>query len=191
MRSPYEDLTDSTLVQRVRCALGNARRLRFLPYALLFASVVALPLIFGCVAHVHSRVPFYFHARYQNYRPHPRYYCYDCHGYEYFDPYYDYCSHFGFRFRWERYSSLRAYHRRYYPRIRRATPHFGEYKYKSDYRRHPRYKRPVDYKKWKKSEGRDFYSGKKKSSEMKRKAPESKKRSRESKKKSRRTSTKK
>jgi hypothetical protein len=25
-------------------------------------------------------------------RPHPSYYCYDCHGYRYFDPYYDRCA---------------------------------------------------------------------------------------------------
>jgi len=28
-------------------------------------------------------------------RPHPSYYCYDCHGYRYFDPYYDWCAGYG------------------------------------------------------------------------------------------------
>ncbi|UCF78194.1 MAG: hypothetical protein JSW03_08795 [Candidatus Eiseniibacteriota bacterium] len=147
-------------VQRVRCTLGKARRLRLLPYALLFASVAALPVLTGCVAHVHARFPLFFHAHRYSPRPHPQYYCYDCHGYTYFDPYYDFCAHYGFRIRWDRYSSLRHYHERYYPRIRRATPHFGEYKYKPDYRKSPQYKKPVDYGTWKKSKERTFYSGK-------------------------------
>ena len=33
-------------------------------------------------------------------RPDPSYFCYDCHGSRYFDPYYDYCDSRGFRYRW-------------------------------------------------------------------------------------------
>ncbi|KPJ59257.1 MAG: hypothetical protein AMJ46_11840 [Latescibacteria bacterium DG_63] len=179
-----KDLSGNAVVQRVRCALGKARRIRLLPYTLLFASIAALPVLCGCVAHVHTRFPFYFHAHDYHYRPHPKYFCYDCHGYRYFDPYYDYCAHFGFRMRWDRYSSLRSYHRRYLPRIRRITPHFGEYKYKPGYRKDAQYKSPVDYNRWKKSEGRTFYSGKKKSTEVKRKSGQSQKRTGETKKKS-------
>jgi hypothetical protein len=167
LRDPLKCTRWNEAVQRVRRTLGKARGVRLLPYALLFAVVAAVPLVSGCIAHVHTRFPVVFHARYHNYRPHPRYYCYDCHGYRYFDPYYDFCDHFGFRFRWDRYSSLRDYHRRHYRRIRRVTPHFGEYKYKPDYRRHPMYKRPLDYEKWKRTDGRNFYSNRKRSGEEK------------------------
>jgi hypothetical protein len=139
-------------------------RTRFL--VLLLVSIAAVPILGGCIAYVHTSLPIVigtedYHGYHGYYgRPHSQYYCYDCHGYTYFDPYYDYCVHYGFRFSWSSYPSLRRYHREHYPLIVKNTPHFGEYKYKADYRRNPKYERPPDYQTWKKSEGRTFYTGK-------------------------------
>jgi len=131
----------------------------------LLVLVVALPLIGGCVAYLHTTLPIvvggdhYGHPAYYG-RPSPQYYCYDCHGYTYFDPYYDYCVYYGFRFSWNNYPSVTRYYREHYDVIHRDTPHFGEYKYKPDYRRDYQYSRPPDYQTWKRTEGgRNFYSG--------------------------------
>jgi len=151
--------------------VGPGRKLGKLPFVLLLVAVAALPFVGGCVAYVHTTLPividtegYHGHRGYYA-RPHPQYYCYDCHGYAYFDPYYDYCIHYGFRFRWDSYPSLRRYYREHYPVIVKKTPHYGEYKYKPDYRRNRSYQKPPDYETWKRSEGRTFYKGKESSSE--------------------------
>lgn len=144
---------------------AQRRKLGRWPLALLFLAV-ALPLIGGCVAYIHSTLPIvigtgdhYGHPAYYG-RPSPQYYCYDCHGYTYFDPYYDFCTYYGFRFQWDTHPSVTRYYREHYDVIHRDTPHFAEYKYKPDYRREFQYSRPPDYQTWKKTEGRTFYKGK-------------------------------
>jgi len=151
--------------------VGPGRKLGKLPFALLLVAVAALPFVGGCVAYVHTTLPividtegYHGHRGYYA-RPHPQYYCYDCHGYAYFDPYYDYCVHYGFRFRWDSYPSVRRYYREHYPMIVKKTPHYGEYKYKPEYRGDRRYQKPSDYETWKRSEGRTFYKGKESSGE--------------------------
>src|SRR5262245_58672621 len=67
-------------------------------------------------------------------RPDGSYYCYDCHGYRFFDPYYDYCSYYGFRYRWDDYPRATALYRQRYVRIRQAHPEYGRYRYQEDYR---------------------------------------------------------
>jgi hypothetical protein len=147
------------------CKLGK------LPFVLLLVTVAAVLFPGGCVAYAHATLSIVVdtegyrghHGYYA--RPHPQYYCYDCHGYSYFDPYYDYCVYYGFRFRWDSYPSMRRYYREHYPVIVKRTPHYGEYEYKPDYRRDSRYGKPPDYETWKKSEGRTFYKGKESSGE--------------------------
>jgi hypothetical protein len=163
--------------------VGSRRKLGRLQIALLLVAGAALPLLGGCIAYVHTSLPILidtegyhgyhgyhgndgYHGYHGYYaRPHPQYYCYDCHGYTYFDPYYDYCVYYGFRFTWDSYPSLTRYYREHYPVIVKKTPHYSEYKYKPDYRRDPRYEKPSDYQTWKMSEGRTFYKGKESSSE--------------------------
>jgi hypothetical protein len=62
-------------------------------------------------------------------RPHPRYYCADCHGVSYFDPYYDLCLNYGYRFDWRRQPEVTAAYRRDYAAIKRADPSIGSYRY--------------------------------------------------------------
>ncbi|MCX5800243.1 MAG: hypothetical protein NTX17_02505 [Candidatus Eisenbacteria bacterium] len=146
------------------------RKLGDLSLFSLLIAVAALPFLAGCIAYLHTSLPIvietgghhgYYGDRGYSARPHPQYYCYDCHGYTYFDPYYDYCVQYGFRFRWSDYPSAGRYYRQHYPVIVQKTPHFGEYKYKPDYRTSSKYERPPDYEALKKSEGRTFYEGRK------------------------------
>jgi hypothetical protein len=145
-----------------------------LPKALLVAAcVAALPAIVGCVAYVHGGFPIvigsrhpYYYDHYYHARPHSSYFCYDCHGYTYFDPYYDYCVNFGFRIDWRHHTPLWRYYSRHHDRIviKRGFP---QYRYKYDYREGPRYKGPVNFEQWRKTDGRTYYSTKQKSAEIK------------------------
>jgi len=161
---------------------------RRLPIALL-VSLAAIPLLAGCIAYVHGSFPmvvgegYGHHGYYGN--PVPQYYCYDCHGYRYFDPYYDYCSYYGFRFDWYTHPSVHRYYREHHTIIVRDTPHFGDYKYKSNYRHDSNYRRPSDYQTWKKSGGRTYYSGKESGDERYKKESRGEKYREESKSKSR------
>ena len=58
-------------------------------------------------------------------RPDGSYYCYDCHGYRFFDPYYDYCSYYGFRYGWDEHPGAATVYRQRYVRIRQAHPEYG------------------------------------------------------------------
>ena len=81
-------------------------------------------------------------------RPSESYYCYDCHGYRYLDPYYDWCSGYGFRYAWDRHpETVRAYRERYV-RIKEQNPSFGRYRYPAEYRAQRRYREPQDYDSW-------------------------------------------
>ena len=81
-------------------------------------------------------------------RPHPSYFCYDCHRYRYFDPYYDYCANYGFRFGWSDHPQARVIYRERYVQIKETHPDFGRYRYREGYRAGPRYKDPRDYALW-------------------------------------------
>jgi len=81
-------------------------------------------------------------------RPDASYFCYDCHGYRYFDPYYDYCDGQGFRYRWADHPRAMIVYRDRYVRIREAHPDYGRYRYRSGYRSAERYRDPRDYESW-------------------------------------------
>jgi len=147
-----------------------------IPRALLLAAcAAALPVLVGCVAYVHGGFPIVIgspHHDYDDYHPyyHPRpyssYFCYDCHGYTYFDPYYDYCANFGFRIDWGHRTPLWRYYTRHHNTIVWKMGH-PQYKYKYDYREGPKYKSPSSYERWKQTDGRTYYSTKEKSTETK------------------------
>lgn len=140
-----------------------------LPRVLLVAAcAAALPVVVGCVAYVHGGFPIVIGSPHHQYyaRPHASYYCYDCHGYTYFDPYYDYCLNFGFRVDWGRHTPLWRYYSRHHDTIVMKMG-YPAYRYKYNYREGPRYKSSVNYEKWKKTDGRTYYSTKEKASREK------------------------
>lgn len=135
---------------------------------LLVACAAALPALVGCVAYVHGGFPivvgrpspyYYDYDAYYHPRPHSSYYCYDCHGYSYFDPYYDYCMHFGFRIDWGHHTPLWRYYNRHHDTIVRKIG-YPRYRYKYDYREGPRYRSPLSYEKWKRTDGRTYFTTK-------------------------------
>jgi len=116
--------------------------------AAVAATLLALT---GCVAglrltSVETRVA------YSN-RPHGSYYCYDCHGYRFFDPYYDWCAYYGFRYSWANHPEAVDLYRERYPRIKDSHPEYGRYRYRPDYRDTRRYREPRDYEAWRVGQG--------------------------------------
>jgi hypothetical protein len=110
-------------------------------------AAVALALLAGCGVWVQSRYP--ATASYDVAgRPVPGYYCYDCHGYRYFDPYYDWCVNYGFRFAWDRHPDAVRIYRERYVRIKEQNPTYGRYRYSAGYRGERRYREPRDYDVW-------------------------------------------
>ncbi len=90
-----------------------------------------------------------FGARYSTgSRPDASYYCYDCHGYRFFDPYYDWCAHYGFRYRWTDHPGVVTLYRARYVRIRETHPEYGRYRYRPGYRASTRYREERDYEAW-------------------------------------------
>ncbi len=92
----------------------------------LFGSAIALG---GCVYGYGTMVQASTTAR-----PRARiatYYCYDCHGYRYFDPYYDYCVGNGYRYRWSDQPRVVALYRERYVRIKETHPDYGRYRYRA------------------------------------------------------------
>jgi len=85
-------------------------------------------------------------------RPHPSYYCYDCHGYRYFDPYYDWCAGYGFRYGWRRHPEVLDLYRVRYLGIRESHPEYGRYRYRAGYRQDRRYREPRSYEAWRAGE---------------------------------------
>jgi hypothetical protein len=85
-------------------------------------------------------------------RPDASYYCYDCHGYRFFDPYYDWCASRGFRYRWDRHPRVLALYRERYVRIRETHPEYGRYRYRPGYRASTRYREDRDYESWRREE---------------------------------------
>ena len=88
-------------------------------------------------------------------RPHGSYFCYDCHGYRYFDPYYDWCAEYGFRYRWSQHPQTLALYRERYVRIREVHPEYGRYRYKPGYRSSDRYRQDRDYEVWRDEDSRE------------------------------------
>ena len=82
-------------------------------------------------------------------RPHASYFCYDCHGYRYFDPYYDWCTSYGFRYAWSAHPQVVRIYRERYVRIREQHPEYGRYRYRPGSRSSPRYREERDYDRWK------------------------------------------
>jgi hypothetical protein len=81
-------------------------------------------------------------------RPHASYFCYDCHGYRFFDPYYDWCVPYGFRYGWPAHPQVIALYRERYVRIRERHPEYGRYRYRPGYKSSPRYREGRDYEAW-------------------------------------------
>ena len=106
-----------------------------------------LVLVPGCAAWIGTQGPWM--APYAaTGRPTPSYYCYDCHGDRYLDPYYDWCTGRGFRYAWDRHPETVRVYRERYVRIKRQNPSYGRYRYPADYRGQQRYREPRDYDSW-------------------------------------------
>jgi hypothetical protein len=119
------------------------------------AVLVALP---GCAVWLESRTP--VPASYAvGARPVPSYYCYDCHGDRYLDPYYDWCAGHGFRYAWDRHPEAIRVYRERYVRIKEQNPSYGRYRYPAEYRGQRRYQEPTDYDSWRRGTGSDRPSG--------------------------------
>jgi len=87
-------------------------------------------------------------------RPDATYFCYDCHGYRFFDPYYDWCVYHGFRYRWADHPRVVGVYRQRYVRIKEIHPDYGRYRYSGGYRTSPRYASARDYESWRGTQGR-------------------------------------
>ena len=81
-------------------------------------------------------------------RPDPSYFCYDCHGERYFDPYYDWCTRYDFHYDWGRRPRVVALYRSRYLRLKEADRRIGRYNYPEDHRVERRYREPRDYDSW-------------------------------------------
>jgi hypothetical protein len=108
---------------------------------------VVLAVLPGCAIWVGTRTP--RRASYASTgRPSASYYCYDCHGYRYLDPYYDWCAGYGFRYAWDRHPETVSVYRERYVRIKEQNPSYGRYRYAAEYRAQQRYREPRDYDSW-------------------------------------------
>ena len=87
-------------------------------------------------------------------RPDASYFCYDCHGYRFFDPYYDWCEYYGFRYRWAAYPRVMGIYRERYVRIREQHPEYGRYRYKPGHRASARYREERDFDSWRSGQSR-------------------------------------
>ena len=115
-------------------------------------AVAAFALLPGCAAWIGSRTP--VASSYESAgRPVPSYYCYDCHGYRFLDPYYDWCAGYGFRYTWDRHPEAIRYYRQRYVRIKEQNPGYGRYRYPGDYRERRSYREPRDYATWRSGAG--------------------------------------
>jgi hypothetical protein len=116
------------------------------------ALLAVLALVPGCAVWMGTRVPAELRSASLG-RPTPSYYCYDCHGYRYLDPYYDWCPGHGFRYAWDRHPETVRVYRDRYVRIKEQNPTFGRYRYRADYREQRRYREPRDYELWRGGSG--------------------------------------
>ncbi len=112
----------------------------------LVAGLAVTTALAGCAAGYATRsVTFAYDS---GGRPEGSYYCYDCHGYRYFDPYYDWCSYYGFRYTWQQHPRAVVVYRQRYVQIKQSHPGFGRYRYPGDYREGRRYRQPADFERW-------------------------------------------
>lgn len=116
------------------------------------AIAAGLALLPGCAVWIDAQSPAILRYAGQG-RPTPSYYCYDCHGDRYLDPYYDFCPGRGFRYAWDRHPETVRVYRERYVRIREQNPSYGRYRYRTDYRDQRRYREPVDYESWRVAPG--------------------------------------
>lgn len=112
----------------------------------LAGAAAGLLALSGCV-YVYQSVGVRTRYAYAD-RPEPSYYCYDCHGYRYFDPYYDWCVRYGFRYAWVDHPQVNEIYRDRYVRIKEEHPDYGSYRYRARYQEEPRYRDPADYDRW-------------------------------------------
>jgi len=108
--------------------------------------LAALVLVAGCAYAVRSSSPTaaYWSAN----RPVAGYYCYDCHGYRYFDPYYDWCPNYGFVYHWERSPQAVQIYRERYVALKSTDRRLGRLRYPEGYRATRRYREPASYDVW-------------------------------------------
>ncbi len=119
----------------------------------LAAIAAGLALLPGCAVWLETRTPVAFLGYSGQVRPTASYYCYDCHGYRYLDPYYDWCPGYGFRYAWDRHPETVRVYRERYVRIKEQNPSYGRYRYRTDYRDQRRYRQPLDYDSWRRAPG--------------------------------------
>jgi len=110
--------------------------------AVAFTLGTAAVLAAGCVTAAQNVRPAgYWVAS----RPDPTYYCYDCHGYRYLDPYYDFCVRYGYRYSWDRAPRLVEQYRQRYVALKESDRSLGRYRYPQGYRATARYREPRNY----------------------------------------------
>jgi hypothetical protein len=81
-------------------------------------------------------------------RPATGYYCYDCHGYRFFDPYYDWCPYYGFAYHWDQSPELIRTYRDRYVGLKTRDRQLGRWRYPRGYRVSQHYREPRDYERW-------------------------------------------
>jgi hypothetical protein len=114
--------------------------------------VAGLFSLSGCV---YAYRTVFVDARYSSAsRPHASYFCYDCHGYRFFDPYYDWCVPYGFRYGWRAHPQVVSLYRERYVRIREQHPEYGRYRYRPGYQASSRYREGRDYEAWRSGRSR-------------------------------------
>jgi len=134
----------ASVVQPARSPGTHRRRVRWTSWAGVAAGLLGLS---GCY---YGYQEAYQGSRYSvASRPHSTYFCYDCHGYRFFDPYYDWCAGYGFRYAWSTHPQAVRLYRERYVRIREQHPEYGRYRYTPGYRSLPRYRDERDYDRWK------------------------------------------
>ena len=106
-----------------------------------------LAVLPGCAIWVGSRDPL-VSSYASSGRPSESYYCYDCHGNRYLDPYYDWCVGYGFRYEWNRHPETVRVYRERYVRIKEQNPSYGRYRYPAAYREQRRFREARDYDSW-------------------------------------------
>ena len=105
--------------------------------------IMVLAALSGCVYAYQSFQPA---PRYwSGARPDPAYYCYDCHGYRYLDPYYDWCPPNGYRISWDRSPQLMRIYRERYVSLKQKDRRLGRYQYPERYRATRRYREATEY----------------------------------------------
>jgi len=120
--------------------MGAMHMGRLQPMGLL----MGLAVLSGCVEAYQSVRP--EPRLYAAARPAPGYYCYDCHGYQYLDPYYDWCPPNSYRIRWDQSPQLMRVYRERYVALKEQNRTLGRYRYAERYRSTPGYRETRHYR---------------------------------------------